>query len=425
MGKLILKDFEFNNHGCTIDYKYELSTDIKKYFDKKNPFYITYQYDVSTLPKSLAVIPFLANIMPIAWFAGFDVLVDEVDEDFYNSINIIKNIFHQNYPNNSFKGGLIAKKIIKNTINGSKKAMLFSGGVDAFATYIRLYEHTPDLITIHGPDIEIADEKQWLDLKNYIDHEPILKNNKKNYIVTNVRDFYTYHVSLLLEDLSWWGKVQHGVSLLGVVAPLSYINKYSEISIASSYTKDIIIAWGSTPETDEALTWAGIKIKHDGYELKRQDKVDLIAEFIQTKNKTLRLRVCYSELREEFNCSKCEKCYRTIIGLVLAGQNPNNFGFNVDENFYQKMFDVLSHANISKGMNYFWWEISEKAKVSTIPFIFKDAISEKKQIKKIAERKVDQNILNLQQKSETKKNRIKFILRNKFSKLYNLYRSIR
>jgi hypothetical protein len=110
---------------------------------------------------------------------------------------------------------------------------------------------------------------------------------------------------------------------------------------------------------------------------------------------------------------------------VLNGENPNNYGFNVDENYYQNMFAIIGQGSTSKGMNYFWWELSEKAKVATAPFIFNDAIAEKIQIKKIADRKVDEQIVNLNRKNETKRKRINFILRHKFSKLYSIYRNMR
>tara|TARA_R110002012_G_scaffold283304_2_gene473573 strand:+ start:17633 stop:18907 length:1275 start_codon:yes stop_codon:yes gene_type:complete len=420
-----LNSINYSDNGRKILYDYSFSSGTQKYFSKNNPYYSSYDSDISQVPKSINVIPFLSNTITIAWFAGFDIEVDEVDEDYFNALLVLKEVFQKWYPNVALKGGLKAKKQVKNSIEGTKKAMLFSGGVDAFATYLRNYEAKPDLITIHGPDIEINDLEQWNDLKSYIQEEPLLADNSKNFITSNVRDFYSYRVLLLTDDMGWWGKIQHGIALLGVTAPIAYKNKYNEISIASSYTKDIDIKWGSTPETDELLTWAGLSIKHDGYELQRQDKVDLIANFVANTKKTLRLRVCYSELRDQFNCSNCEKCFRTILGLVLAGQNPNNFGFNVDLQFYSRMFETIGQGSASKGMNYFWWELSQKAKTSTTPFIFKDETFEKDQIKKIALREIDATYVEALGKKGKKKRKLKYILRHKLAPLYSLYKRIR
>jgi len=294
MEKLILRQISYSDNGTKINYDYEANGQVQKYFDKEQLFYSKYLIDVSKVPDSIAVIPFLSNVLPIAWYAGFTIEVDEVDEDFYHSQELVKAEFEKRDLPSSFGGTLVAKKIVKNNSTGNKSAMLFSGGVDAYATYIRVYDKKPDLITLLGADIEIEDQEQWNDFTGFVENETLLKDNHKEYVETNLRDFYTYQVELLLKDIGWWGKVQHGLALIGAIAPLCYVYNYGEIYIASSYTDHIDIDWGSTPEMDEKITWAnGLKVFHDGYELKRQDKVDLIADFAATK---------YKVFLDIFNC---------------------------------------------------------------------------------------------------------------------------
>ena len=84
---------------------------------------------------------------------------------------------------------------------------------------------------------------------------------------------------MLLPNLGWWGSVQHGLALNGVVAPLAQKKGYENIFIASSYTDNIKITWGSTPEIDNNISWASTRVIHDGYELKRQDKLSFIVNF--------------------------------------------------------------------------------------------------------------------------------------------------
>ncbi|MGB3776667.1 MAG: hypothetical protein WA951_15530, partial [Leeuwenhoekiella sp.] len=349
MDILKLNNIAFDEGGKKILYHYDITSGISALFDNSNPFYASYDLNVSKVPLSIAVIPFLGNIVPIAWFGGFTIEVDEVDEDFNESLKAIKEIFVKNYPNKELKGGLSAKKIVKNGKLGDKTAMLFSGGVDAFATYIRIVDEKPDLVTIHGADIEIEDKRQWNDFLSFAKAEESISENPKEYIQANLRDFYTYKVDLLIEGLGWWGKIQHGLGLICLLAPLSEIKGYASIYIASSYTDHININWGSTPEIDQQITWAELDVKHDGYELKRQDKVDLITDFAANSEKNLKLRVCYSELNDKLNCSSCEKCYRTILGIILSGKNTNDFGFVVNERIYDQIFDKLSHAHLTQG----------------------------------------------------------------------------
>lgn len=422
---LRLNNIAFDDNGSKIIYNYETIGRAKKYFDNKNLFYAKYQVDTSEIPSSILVIPFIANTLPIAWFAGFDIEIDEIDEDFLRAANLVKEEFQNQFPEYQLTGNIKAKKAVKNTIKGNKAAMLFSGGVDAYATYIRVFDKTPDLITILGADIEINDTHQWGQFTGFIENEKLLENNKKLYIETNVRKFYTYHVELLLKDIGWWGKIQHGLSLIGSIAPLSYLNKYSSIYIASSYTEQIDIAWGSTPQADEKISWAGIKVFHDGYELKRQDKVDLISQFSTETDTNFRLRVCYSELRDTFNCSNCEKCFRTILGIILNGKNPNDYGFEVDENVYDSIFEILNMGGASRGMQYFWWELMEKAKSSEAPFIFENEQKENLQLERIRKGEIHDLLEAKIKKPKRSIERIKFISRNKLSVFYKLYRKLR
>jgi len=414
------------NNGKKIVYHYKVSPKIEKYFNKNSPLYIAYQQAVNPVPQSILVIPFLSNMLPISWFAGFDIEVDEVDEDFFNAIKQVKSEFQKQYASYPLAGQLIAKTLVKNKLSGTKSAMLFSGGVDAYATYIRTYQYTPDLITIHGADIEIQDHKQWHEFTEFIALEALLKNNTKNYIETNVRTFYTYQVELLLKDIGWWGKVQHGLSLIGSVAPLSFLNNYTQLYIASSYTKQIEIAWGSTPQIDEKISWAGIRVHHDGYELKRQDKVDLITAFSKKTNTQFKLRVCYSELRSEFNCSHCEKCYRTILGIILNGENPNHYGFQVDKTVYKSMFEVLNIGSASRGMQYFWQELMEKAKNTENVYVFEDSDLELDELDKIKSGELNRILENkIVSSKKFNSGKLKFFIINKFSGVYRLYKKIR
>ena len=232
-----LNTIKLEDNNRKIIYDYTSLDHSKKYFNKDKNFYSKYKEDVSSVPNSILVIPFVANIIPIAWFAGFDIEVPEIDEDFYNALQQVKLEFEKQFLDYELKGNLKAKLLVKNKIVDTKSAMLFSGGVDAYATYIRIFSETPDLVTILGADIEIEDQSQWLSFTNFIEDEPLLTSNKKQYIETNVREFYTYQVELLLKEVGWWGKVQHGLSLIGSLAPISYTNGYNKIYIASSYTE--------------------------------------------------------------------------------------------------------------------------------------------------------------------------------------------
>lgn len=422
---ITLNEILIAENGKRIDYAFAASSDAGKFVNEDQKLFIEYLENIASVPKSILVIPFISNWLPIAWFAGFDIVVDEIDREFYASMQTLRDEFAKQFPDYTLKGSLKAKTVVENKCIGEKTAMLFSGGVDAYATYIRVRDKKPDLVTILGADIEIEDTEQWERFKTFMESEELLSKNEKQYITTNVRNFYTYHVELLLKDIGWWGKVQHGLSLIGSLAPLSFIKGYKNVYIASSYTKEIQIAWGSTPKTDEAIRWCSTHVFHDGYELKRQDKVDLITKFAKTNKIPFRLRVCYSELRTDFNCSNCEKCFRTILGILLNNEDPNNYGFVVDETIYDKIFTTIGQGGASKGMQYFWLELKDKANEADTFFVFKNKEQESAKLQKIKNGELNAVIETKLKDKIGILSKARFIVRNKFPWLRSIYRKIR
>ncbi|AUP77268.1 hypothetical protein [Flavivirga eckloniae] len=424
MEGFILNKISFEDDGKKICYDYSVAKSFSKYFNLNNPYYSKYQINVSDIPESIAVIPLLANLMPIAWFVGFDVHINEVDETFYNALINLKEEFTKYHPNKSLKGDLVAKSLIKNTISENKSALLFSGGLDSFESYTRNYDLNPYLISIHGADIEIGDTKRWEDFKRFNKEEHIVPNDMLQYIETNVRDFYTYKIELLV-DIGWWGKIQHGMALLGVLAPLSYKLNFDNILIGSSNTNEVDFGWGSSPNIDEKMKWATCNVIHDGYHLRRTNKVENVVSYVNTNNTSIKLRVCYSELRNGANCNKCAKCQRTILGIILANDNPEKFGLEVPDNFYDRIFSNFNeNTTMSKGLEYEWWCLQEKVKENKPFFVIEDEGKEKELLKKFVALDLKQ-IIN---KNEEKVNKLaikKFIIRNKFSKLYEFYKRIR
>lgn len=419
-----LHKINFSNSGKRITYDYSIDPSAAKYFNSKQPFFSEYDVDVEQIPASIAVIPFLANFAPICWFAGIDLIVDEADQDFLDALSGIRDELSKYYPElKSSKGTISVANKIRNDIAGSKSVMLFSGGVDAFATYFRHYDETPDLVTIQGADIELHDTKQWAEVQSFNENEPILKQNAKHYIVTNIRDFYTYDVDLLIGK-SWWGNIQHGLALICALAPLSAIAKYKRVYIASTRSVHMEFnQWGSMPETDEKIKWAGVEVVHDGFELKRQDKVDQIVHSLNELHAKTTIRVCYSDEKENLNCSRCEKCIRTIFGIMLAGGNPNDYGFSVDSRIYNLIGQTVSRGFKTRGAQFFWTEILQKTDNNTGFYYFTDYQTDLSQIQNLQQLIRKQSEAAIVQPSAVKK--FKLLISKRYPKLFSYYMKLR
>lgn len=422
---LKLNNLDFSEEGKKISYNYTLNPEIKSYFNADSPFYVLYDKDISTTPLSLAIIPFLSNIMPISWFVGFDVYIDEIDETFYQSLANLKEQFIKYHPKNDIKGTLHVNKIVKNEFNGNNTSLLFSGGLDSFDSLTRHYHKKPYLISIHGADVEIRDTVRWNEFKKFNAEEKILDQSRLFYLESNLREFYTYKVDLLVDGLGWWGMVQHGMALLGVLAPLSYKYDITDINIAASATNDITYSWGSSPYIDENMKWANTKVTHEGYKFKRTEKTQNVVDFVNNSDYKIKLRVCYADERTGYNCNMCHKCQRTALSLILANANPTDYGFNLPNNFYDLLFKNFGkNCIMTKGIKYQWTCIQEMAKSTDSFFVLNDKIKEKNQIQKFMNLDLD-IIVNKNEATVKTKNRIKFILRERFSFLYKIYKSLK
>lgn len=420
-----LNNILFENEGQKISYEYTVDNKIRSYFNVNKPYYVLYDQDISETPVSLAIIPFLSNIMPISWFVGFDVYIDEIDETFYNSLQILKEQFVKFHPNIDIKGELHVNKITPNEIKGTNTSLLFSGGLDSFDSLTRHYHKNPYLISIHGADVEIEDTVRWNEFKKFNSEEKILDLNRLFYIESNLREFYTYKVDLLVDHLGWWGAVQHGMALLGVLSPLSYKHAITDINIAASATNEISYSWGSSPYIDENMKWANTIITHDGYQFKRTDKTDNVVDFVNKTEYNIKLRVCYADERTGYNCNTCHKCQRTIMSIILANANPNDFGFNVPDNFYDLIFTNFGDDCImTKGIKYQWTCIQDKASSIDTFFVLKDEQKESEAIKKFIDLDLD-DIVNKNATKVKQNKKRKHILRNKFPLLYKVYKKLK
>lgn len=408
-----------------IEYDYRYDPYLSKYFSPHKRFFAEFDIDISEVPHSLLTIPWLANVLPIAWFAGANIYVDETDESFFLAQEKIRKEFQRNYPElDTQSAGLVANRLVKNFHAKERSAMLFSGGIDTYATYFRQADKSLDLITVIGADMPIDDFPQRDRVLRLNNAENLITTNEKFVITSNLREFYTYKVDLLLPDLGWWGKVQHGMALTGLLAPLSYVRKHAEEYIASSYNDHCPIVWGSTPNIDNQMAWANVEVIHDGYELERSDKIELIVTASKRLGVRPKLRVCYSELNQEVNCSNCEKCVRSAFGIMLANDDPNLYGFKFSENIFEKAESIFSAGFNSQGTWYFWKELMEKFKAKGENVYLYGLKLETPSVQRVLKFNMSSTAPTHSDQRRVK-NRLKFKLMNRFPRMFAAYLWIR
>lgn len=318
-----------------VDYEYVITGEWKEYFTE-DKFYVEYCENVEDVPTAILVIPLLCNILPIVWLCNATIKVEDLDADFYQSIDDFKRGYINMYPMLNFRGKLEVKSLVRNNVaTGNNSASLFSGGVDAVSTFLSHKEEIHTLVTIWGADIQISDLPGWSKVKTHIDSFADRFQINTSYIKSTFRIFIKESRLTELVHISndnWWHGFQHGIGIIGLSAPIAFVNQINKIYIASSFTANLKGEYtcASDPTIDNFVRFCGCHIVHDGYENDRLNKVKLINDYAIKNNSSIPVRVCW-ESTGGSNCCKCEKCYRTILEFVSLGANPNNFGFEWGE----------------------------------------------------------------------------------------------
>lgn len=342
MNKVVIEDIKViaNRLECA----YTVSGEWKRYFKIPYTFFTEYSRSIDTVPSSVAVIPFLCNILPVVWIFDGEVVLEDIDKDFYDSIEEFKQGFINMYPELSFKGRITPSKVTENIQEDSNKsAVFFSGGVDSFDTLLSHIDEAPILMTLWGADISFEDQAGWNLVNKYI--KSIAHDKKLDYISikTSFRRFMDEAgLSKCVIDKTgnnWWYGYQHGIGVIGHAAPLAYQNKVKTIYIASSFTEEDRSTCASDPSIDNFVRFCKSQVIHDGFEHSRQEKVNRISQYVRRTGTPLQLRVCW-ESEGGSNCCHCEKCHLTILCLLAGKNDPRNYGFNYRDNeLYSMMKD--------------------------------------------------------------------------------------
>lgn len=340
-----IKDIDINLNKVT--YTFETSNDLDEYFIKKEMFveYIgNNDLDLHDVPKSILIIPLITNLLPFVWLGDLELIINELDLNFYNSIDNIKKGYENMYKNAKFKGKISVKKLITNEYEPKTEYLsLFSYGVDSLNTVIKYIDHKPILLTLWGADVRLNYEVGWYAVKDNIDKFSNEYGLNNFFIKSDFREFMNYNKlfnefsDLLNNNGNWWYAVQHGIALIGQTSILSFIFKVKMVLIASTYSYSDnellnldIIPCASSPEIDNHVKFASCDVFHDSYECTRADKIDNIIRYANENNVKFNMHVCWYS-SHGINCNICEKCARTLMYIMAVKEDPNNYGFEVNE----------------------------------------------------------------------------------------------
>ncbi len=370
MDKLSIDTIKIKDNRLEIIFK--ISGRWKQYISDTN-FYCEYNKSIKNLPESLAVVPLLGNILPIAWVYHLKIKIKRMDEDFYNNLSEVMDGYINMYPSITFYDCLEVGELEKNGDGHSyKTACFFSGGVDAYYTFLRHRKENPVLVTVWGSDVALDDYKGWKKVNNAVKEAGLTYGAENCIIKSNFREIVNANAltaGLQHPGWSWWHEFQHGIGLITLMAPLSYADKIGRLYIASSYTADVKnLTCASDPSIDNHVRFNGCEVIHDGFDTNRQGKVRYIVEFAKQNKTSVDLRVCWVS-RGGKNCCICEKCCRTMMAIYLEDGLLADFGFHGENTTLIKIARNMKYKNsaLSRDWDVLHDRFLEKYTLSTVP----------------------------------------------------------
>ncbi|MBW2298553.1 MAG: hypothetical protein JRF32_13215 [Deltaproteobacteria bacterium] len=152
----------------------------------------------------------------------------------------------------------------------------------------------------------------------------------------NLIPVYT-NIRHLCDERDLWLDKFFGAVLAAVAH--AFVPRSDMVYIGSSYDLPNIHPCGSHPLLDPEFSSYDLKIRHCNLHLSRVEKLKIVAGWdVAFQN----FRVCLANVKDRLNCGKCEKCVRTMAGLVAIGKLDQTRAFVEDD----LDLDLLSSFNI-------------------------------------------------------------------------------
>lgn len=286
---------------------------------------------------SIITLPFILNVISIVWLSGQTYYVDEMDSQLYYSLQKIRRVFQILYPGTQWNGTLEAHRLVDNpfplaTSDDTHAALLFSYGLDSLYSSFKTKHKKQLLLTAYGHfDTPLLNKDIWHNLSKKIINYAQTHAYDYQFFKSNYHNFInkSYLDKVSKEIWNWRLQAVEGLGWAGLVAPILIHTGYSQLLVSASFTWDFGYAYAATPLIDDNLQFAGITVKHDGFDASRVEKCLYLANQCKLLGiPQLKMRVCGKDVKCK-NCNKCGKCLRTIIGFLLADVPLKDFGFPI------------------------------------------------------------------------------------------------
>lgn len=286
-------------------------------------------FEIQGAPLHDGVTPYVALCVPIAMTKGWNIRSEQpASERMLQACHTIQDIIKCFRPNTQHVR-INVPGHVEPVVAGRTAGSFFSGGVDSYYTYLKNKEHITQLIFAWGFDIKLEQESFAHLVTDQIQQMADELGVGLIRVKSNIRHFS--------DSIVHWRDL-HGAILGGTASLLS--RKLDTVFIASSQHYGDLFPWGSHPILDHLWSTEAVQVINDGCECKRYEKLALV---VTNEVALRRLRVCFNNKNDRYNCNRCEKCYRTKVALYALGVLDRCQTFKPDLNL--KHMSQLRYGN--------------------------------------------------------------------------------
>jgi len=219
-----------------------------------------------------------------------------------------------------------------------RSAMFYSGGIDSLAALrLNLQNYPPshpgairDCLFIHGFDIGgvVARGMKY----HVFDRGLAAMKSVTDAAGINTVPVYT-NIRHLCDERDLWLNKFFGAVLAAVAH--AFVARLDLFYIASSYDFSNLAPCGSHPLLDHEYSSFDLHIRHRDASLTRLDKLKIVSAW---ESGLQNMRVCLANVEDRLNCGKCEKCVRTMTGLLALERLHKTSAF-VEDDVTPEMFE--------------------------------------------------------------------------------------
>ena len=307
-----------------------------------------YEIELNAVPQSILMLPISLYLLPITYFYNVELVIPEMDKVLFSRLPAIYDAYSRIYGpfKNEWRGNVSVGRIVENTpIETSKydKGIFFSGGVDACHAAINNPGKKSLLISI--PDIE-RDAKNEGALRN--EKFSLIKRFsqvvKSDWLLISNNFNSTLYKDGIIEsflrnkrcldspafNFDGFGGIRYLANMC-CVAPIAYSTGITSLVMGSSFEqiedKMNLNLDGAHPDLTNAIGFSNIIFsEQEGLLVRRSMKTKNIIEWCKNKGVTTKLWACFSD--KSTQCGYCNKCIRTQLNILCAGENPKSWGFD-------------------------------------------------------------------------------------------------